>query len=345
MIKKLKSIPLWAKIVCSCIVTIVLVFCGTYILISAQMNKISRSTAVETIPPEDEYFETDTTETATQAQTQAVTETTANSNGIVWPADGEAFKDSDVINILLIGQDRRPGESRARSDSMIIASINKKTNSIKLTSLMRDMYVQIPGYSDNRINSSYSFGGMELLDATILKNFQIQIDGNIEVDFDGFQKVIDDMGGIDIDINQVDLDYLAGQFYDIYDLYNNGHVHMNGAMALAYSRIRYVGNNDYERTQRQRQVLTVVYSIMKNQGLTKTISTLNDIFPLITTDMTNNEILSLAATIATMNVSTIESNRIPVDGSYTSARINEMQVLVPDLTANRTALREIIYGE
>ncbi|MFQ9799037.1 MAG: LCP family protein [Clostridia bacterium] len=100
-----------------------------------------------------------------------------------------------MVNILLIGQDRREGEGRQRSDSMILATINKKSQSIYLTSFMRDMYVPIPGYSDNRINAAYAFGGMDLLDDTIETNFGIHIDGNVEVDFSGFKTLIDMMGG------------------------------------------------------------------------------------------------------------------------------------------------------
>ena len=118
----------------------------------------------------------------------------------------EIHKLEGKVYLNLDGQDRRPGEGRARSDAMIIASINKTDKTIKLTSLMRDMYVQIPGYSDNRINAAYAFGGMELLDAAIKQNFDIDIDGNIEVDFSGFKNVIDSIGSVDI---QVDADEIS----------------------------------------------------------------------------------------------------------------------------------------
>ena len=123
---------------------------------------------------------------------------------VIWPEDDNGvIRDKDIINILLIGQDRRPGEGRARSDSMMIATLNRKNGSIKITSLMRDMYVQIPGYSDNRINAAYAFGGMKLLNEVIAKNFLIHIDGNIEVDFEGFIEGIDIIGGVEISINRV----------------------------------------------------------------------------------------------------------------------------------------------
>ena len=99
-------------------------------------------------------------------------------------ADIQVMEDEDVSNLLLIGQDRREGQDRQRSDSIIICSVNKEKGKIVLTSIMRDLYVPIPGYKDNRINAAYQFGGMELLDEVIEENLGIHIDGNIEVDFD-----------------------------------------------------------------------------------------------------------------------------------------------------------------
>ena len=97
------------------------------------------------------------------------------------------MQDKDIVNLLLIGQDRREGQDRQRADSMIMVTLNKKTKQISMTSFMRDLYVQIPGYSDNRINATYAFGGMDLLDSTLNTNFGVEIAGNVEVDFGEFQ--------------------------------------------------------------------------------------------------------------------------------------------------------------
>src|SRR5665647_428567 len=161
------------------ILTVLLVVLSVgYYYLQSKLNLINRTTPTAVILPEEEYFEADEDTTV-----DASKDTEVNPDDVVWPVDEDFMKDKDIINILLIGQDRRPGEQRARSDSMMIATINKKNNTVSITSLMRDMYVQIPGYSDNRINAAYAFGGMELLDATIEKNFLVHIDGNIEVDF------------------------------------------------------------------------------------------------------------------------------------------------------------------
>ena len=111
---------------------------------------------------------------------------------------------SGIINILLIGQDRREGEDskQARSDSMILCSFNQKTGQITMTSFLRDLYIPIPGHGSNRINAAYAIGGMELLRQTIQEDFQVYIDGCVEVDFVQFTQIIDLLGGVQISLRQ-----------------------------------------------------------------------------------------------------------------------------------------------
>ena len=121
--------------------------------------------------------------------------------------DAEAAT-SNIKSILLIGQDKREGESRQRSDSMILATLDKDQGTVSLTSFMRDLYVAIPGYSTTRINAAYAYGGMDLLDQTLEENFGVKIDGNVEVDFEVFQVLVDKVGGIDLELTQAEADYL-----------------------------------------------------------------------------------------------------------------------------------------
>lgn len=124
--------------------------------------------------------------------------------------DAEAAT-SNIKSILLIGQDKREGESRQRSDSMILATLDKDQRTVSLTSFMRDLYVAIPGYSTTRINAAYAYGGMELLDATLEENFGVKIDENVEVDFEVFQVLVDKVGGIDLELTQAEADYICGR--------------------------------------------------------------------------------------------------------------------------------------
>ncbi len=301
----------------------------------SKLNKISRNETKETVKPEDEYFETNEEEEDDSHETM-------NPDDLKWPEGGDIMENKDIMNIMLIGQDKRPGENRARSDSMMILTVNKRDQKVKITSLMRDMYLQIPGYSDNRINASYAFGGMKLLDATVEKNFLVKIDGNVEVDFDGFQKVFDKIGGVDIDINAKEASHLKEQGFTGL---SEGKVHMNGELALAYSRIRKVGNNDFERTQRQRNVMLSAFQKVKSLGLPELTKMVDTLFPYITTDLTNNEIISLVYNVFRFHPDKIEDNRIPLDNAYESAWIRKMLVMVPDLPKNREALQTIIFGD
>lgn len=321
------------------LISLLALFITLYIYVEQKLSLINRPVPLPTIAPEDEFFETEPPDEESKGK-EGYEE--LEPEEIDWPSDAELIKNKNILNILLIGQDRRPGEKRSRSDSMILVTINKGDGTISLTSLMRDMYVQIPGYSDNRINAAYLFGGMELLDKTIEKNFNVHIDGNIEVDFDGFMEIINRIGGIDIHLNRQEAEHLKQQGFGEF---TEGVVHMDGELALAYARIRKVGNADYERTERQRRVLVTIFNKVKDLPLGDILNLVDHVFPLVTTDMTNGQIIALAYTVYKFNTNEIKTYRIPVNGSYKSALIRNMAVLVPDLNKNREALRKIINGE
>ena len=246
----------------------------------------------------------------------------------------------NVINIMLIGQDRRPGEGRQRSDAMILCTVNKKTKELTLTSFMRDLYVAIPGYNDNKMNATYTFGGMKLLNKCLETNFGVKVDGNIEVDFNGFADIVDLLGGVDIYLSNSEANHL------IY----NGHSavpgmnHLNGKAALMYARNRSVGNSDFSRTERQRKVLNALFEKCRGMNLVQLQKLLEKALPMITTDMSKRQILNyltdLAPLLGGMQVNT---NRIPADGTFTEPYVSGVgDVLLPDLEANRAILNEIM---
>ncbi len=266
---------------------------------------------------------------------------------VTWGEVTEPIEQSEgVINILLIGQDRREGEGRARSDAMILCTINKSTKTLTLTSFMRDMYVQIPGYHDNRINASYELGGMKLLDACLEKNFGVQVDGNIEVDFTKFMDIIDMLGGVDMELTRAEANYLNSRGnWDVNDStagqwnLKAGKNHLTGEQALAYSRIRYVGNGDFGRTERQRKVLTALLDKTKGLSVLELNNLLKKMLPMLTTDMSNEQILGYALEVFPMLMDLeMVTQRVPADGTFSDAFINEMMVLKVDLEANRKLL-------
>ena len=251
--------------------------------------------------------------------------------------------DSRLINILLIGQDRREGEGRARSDSMILCTFNKDTRQLTMTSFLRDLYVEIPGYYNNRINAAYAAGGMSLLNKTLEENFGVCIDGNVEVDFNQFADIIDLLGGVKMELRQ-----------DEADLINNstggsltaGTQLLNGDQALEYARIRKLdADGDFSRTNRQRKVMTALVEAYKDSNLTTILSLLDKILPMITTDMSNSEILSLAMELFPMlSGAEIVSQRVPADDTYSNRMIDGMSVLVADMDAARLMLDETLNG-
>ncbi len=252
-------------------------------------------------------------------------------------------EEKDIVNILLIGQDRREGEGRARSDAMILLSVNKNTKSIVLTSFLRDLYVEIPGYGSNRINASYAFGGMELLDQTLARNFGIHVDGNVEVDFSQFSQIIDLVGGVEITLRQDEAQVINEE---LGTSLTEGTQMLNGAQALSYARIRKLdADGDFSRTQRQRTLINAVVRQVKDSGMVKLMGIVDDILPMVTTDMTNTEILRYAtALLPLLTGAEIVNQRIPADGAYTYAMIDGMSVLKADMESSRQLLRDTIGG-
>ena len=252
-------------------------------------------------------------------------------------------KNSGIINILLIGQDRRPGEERARSDSMILCSINKSTKTLTLTSFLRDLYVQIPGYQDNRINVAYAAGGMTLLNDTLDTNFGVQVDGNIEVDFNQFADIIDLLGGVTIELRQDEANLINN---DVGGSLTAGNCLLNGQQALTYARIRKLdADGDFSRTSRQRKVINAIISAYKDSSLTTILKLMDQVLPMVTTDIKSTRLVAYALELFPMLPElTIVSQRIPADGTYSGKTIRGMSVLVADMEENRQILSQTITG-
>lgn len=268
-----------------------------------------------------------------------------------WGEEQELLEtDDDVINILLIGQDTRSREERSRTDTLILVTVNKPAGTITLTSFMRDLYVQIPGRQDNRINVAYLLGGTKLINSCLQRNFGVSVDGNIIVDFYGFMDIVDMMGGVDIELTAAEAEYMNANFsWDVDDGVEDewnlteGMNHLSGTQALSYARMRKVGNSDYQRTERQRLVLTKLIEKAKSLSVSELNLLLQHALPMITTDIENTQLLSYALELFPM-LPELEVNtlRIPVDGSYKGAHIDGMAVLVPELWTNRVALQKIM---
>jgi len=264
---------------------------------------------------------------------------------------------SNTINILLIGVEEF--ENAKNTDSMMIATINTKDNSLKITSLMRDLYVQIPGHDNNRLNSVYAKGGIELLYDTIDVNFGIKPDGYCLVNFSAFQQIIDLIGGVKITLTEDEANYLQRKNY-ISDPANRNVVAgtqiMNGNQALGYCRIRKVAtateHDDFGRTQRHRIVLGAIYDKVKSKNIFQLAIIMNDILSQIpiVTDVSPEDFNTYLEKAISLKVNEIENYRIPTDGSYENIKVQmgsrKQEVLQPvDWDATRKEIQTFIYGE
>ena len=251
--------------------------------------------------------------------------------------------EGDVINIMLIGQDRRPGEDRSRSDSMILVTLNKEKNTIQLTSFMRDLYVQIPGYLDNRLNVAYRYGDVTLMNETFRVNFGLEIDGNVMVDFDEFTKIIEILGGVTLEMSSAEAKYM-NKHSD--NTFQEGVNYLNADDALTFTRMRYAAGGDYGRTDRQRRVLTALGNSMRDTDVWTMLELFDKILPHISTNLDDAQILQCIRDGVTILTSggEIQTYRIPQDDAHYQASIRGMAVLVPYLDKCREDLQEFIYS-
>ena len=211
-----------------------------------------------------------------------------------------------ITNILLLGTDGRENEDAFRSDCMIIATLDMKHKSIKLTSLARDTYVDIPGVGKGKLNEAYFWGKQDLLFKTIKNNFGIDLYKYIQVDFDNLMNIIFTLGGVEVNVEQYELDavnnlipasYESCTYKDKGDmklLTSTGTQKLNGYQAIAYTRIRY-SDNAINRDARQREVLMSVLRDLKSKATSSYSETLKELAPYYSTNITSSEIFNLAA--------------------------------------------------
>ena len=250
---------------------------------------------------------------------------------------------SDLLNILLIGQDARDGDTQSRSDAMILCSYNKKTNTLITTSFLRDLYVEIPGHGSNRINAAYSFGGTKLLKKTLEHNFGLYIDGSLEVDFSHFSEIIDHLGGVEIQLRQDEAKVINKQTGSNLC---EGLQKLDGFQALTYSRIRNLDTDgDFSRTDRQRKVINALVDAFRDIRITELTPLINDLLPMLTTDLNPGQILFCALEVLpNLSVMEISSQKIPAEGTFTDKTIDGMAVLVADMPAQRQYLQNTLLG-
>ena len=261
---------------------------------------------------------------------------------------------ANMRHLLLIGIDARPGETTGRSDTMMIVTLDPDGNVIKLTSIMRDLYVEIPGRKNNRINATYVFGGPELLMETIELNFGVHIDHYIAVNFSMLGKLIDSIGGLTLTVENEyymrRINAVIKQDNRVLGIDRNdqlltepGEQLMTGKQAQAYARYRYgTADGDFGRTVRQREIITKIFEKLNQMTAIELMGLVVDNFDNVYTNLSVADLASYAPVLISMKDAEIQEMRLPIDGGYQSKTIAGMSVLVPNREKNMQALLEFL---
>ena len=258
----------------------------------------------------------------------------------------------NIINIALFGIDTGDGVV-GRSDSIMIATIDTTHKKLKLTSIMRDSYVEIDGHGNDKINHAYAFGGPQLAIKTLNENFDLNIEDFAAVNFKTLPKIIDKVGGIELDIESEELKYINGYIRDINkkngtnvsEITTTGLQHVNGTQALAYCRIRYTSGGDYRRTERQREVLTEIFKKVEAMPATSYPSLLSDILPMVNTSLGYNEILNLGMDVLKLGDANLSLERFPLDDYSQGKTINGVYYLTFNKEATVKQLHDYIFDD
>lgn len=269
----------------------------------------------------------------------------------------EAMDTLDGIrNILLLGVDSRSGDISGRTDTMILLTVDVENKTIKMTSFLRDLYVEIPGRKNNRLNAAYVFGGYDLLAKTFEKNFGVRPDAYVAVNLSGLATIIDELGGVYVDVDPKKIDRINAVIYyyneqvlgltNLKDGYltKGGYQLLNGKQAESWARYRHT-ESDYQRAERQRQLIQLVFDRVKEMSVMELIAFAMRNSYLVKTNLSLEDMIALAPAVLAMRDAEIREMRIPVSNGASSQMISGMYVLVPDRQKNYNALMEFLQAE
>lgn len=253
----------------------------------------------------------------------------------------EDQRDQDVVNVLLVGSDSRdPNADKGRSDSMMMLSFNKKDKKSTAVSFMRDTLVDIDGHGRSRLGHTYAYGGVGLTINTINKVYDLDVQNYIIINFDNLVNVIDEIGGVDLQISEEEAEY-----YRLCGMPNiqSGMNTLTGSQALAHARNRTLGG-DFERTRRQRNVMYGIYrKVMAEKDPTTILPLIQYCMGQVKTNMSVNQIYDLAKDVLGTENLRLQQVGLPGEGTYKSINYKGMAVLEPDIEANKKYLEELLY--
>ena len=257
------------------------------------------------------------------------------------------------MNVMLLGCDSYTTNDRQRTDSMIILSVNLETNQVKMTSLMRDTWIPVPGTKRHRkLTELCAVDGPEMTVRAINESFDMNITKYALISMAGVAEVIELVGGIEIDVTEAERKALNKGLFDLSSLSgmeqlteSGENVHLNGNQATAFARIRNI-DSDYVRTHRQRTVLIAVADKLKAGSNAGTLlSIVTTLMNYVDTNLNLTEMMMLASLGLNINLDQIKEFRIPMDGTFESGMYQGYWSIRPDFARNAEALHNFIYGE
>ncbi|MBZ9689207.1 LCP family protein [Clostridium estertheticum] len=259
----------------------------------------------------------------------------------------------EIINIAFFGVDRRAADEASRSDAIMILSIDVGHKKIKISSIMRDTYVEIVNHGDTKINHAYAYGGPQLAIRTLNENFNLDIKAYVTVDFFNLEKIIDAMGGVTIDVRPDEVSLINGNMTEVANIEKKsiaqvskpGPQTLNGLQAVAYSRIRYTAGGDFVRTERQRTVLSAMLTRIQSLGITEFPSVVSKLLPYTETSLKSMDIIKLGTKVLTSKITTIDQERFPLDGYCKGEMMDSIWYLVADMKATVDQLHKYIYED
>lgn len=217
-------------------------------------------------------------------------------------------EESKVINIAIFGVDKNGNQTNGRSDAMKVVSLDFENNKAKITSIQRDTLIYIPGVKQDyeKLNHAYVYGGADLAMQTINYNFDLDLTRYVTFDFEGVLSVINNIGGIELEIKDYEVPYIS-------NISKSGYQHLTGEQALAYMRIRYA-DSDYVRMNRQTNVMKAMFSKISSLSYGELLSLLNESLPYVETNLSKEDILSLGMQALKIDLKNIENYQIPSGG-------------------------------
>lgn len=265
---------------------------------------------------------------------------------------GTACAQTKPLNILLIGVDTIREETNGRSDAMILVRADPEGGEARMVSFLRDLYVAIPGVGKTRLNAAYYYGGEQLLKETLQRNFGVEIDRTVTVHFSMLAELVDQLGGVEIDVSPRELAQLNNILNDYNDSYglSGGQVdqaglqRLNGKQALCYSRIRKI-DSDFQRTSRQQAVIAAMLRQAQTLDRWQLFWLALQNLPKVRTDLSLGDIAQLLPLVTNAQQLELQTARVPFDGAYADETINGMMVLTPNLERNRAKLHAFLNGK